>query len=190
MKAYIVERTDVRKNLDNIKKRAGSAEVIAVLKGDGYGLGLIPMAAVCREAGITRFAVTEIADVRALREAGFADAWILMLRPTADSDEIHSLLDLGAVLTVSSQDDAAVLNGIAAQRGQKAEAHLKIDTGMGRYGFLPSEIDKILSVYSYMDAIAVTGIYTHLHSAFCKKADARTGRVLSYGACRRHRRRV
>ena len=54
MKAYIVERTDVRKNLDNIKKRAGSAEVIAVLKGDGYGLGLIPMAAVCREAGITR----------------------------------------------------------------------------------------------------------------------------------------
>ena len=169
MKAYIVERTDVRKNLDNIKKRAGSAEVIAVLKGDGYGLGLIPMAAVCREAGITRFAVTEIADVRALREAGFADAWILMLRPTADSDEIHSLLDLGAVLTVSSQDDAAVLNGIAAQRGQKAEAHLKIDTGMGRYGFLPSETDKILSVYSYMDAIAVTGIYTHLHSAFCNK---------------------
>ena len=169
MKAYIVESADVRKNLDNIKKRAGTAEVIAVLKGNGYGLGLIQMAAACREAGITRFAVTEIDDVRALREAGFQDAWILMLRPTADSDEVHRLLDLGAVLTVSSQDDAAVLNGIAAQRGQKAEAHIKIDTGMGRYGFLPNEIDKILSVYSYMDSIAVTGIYTHLHSAFCNK---------------------
>ena len=179
MKAYIVERTDVRKNLDNIKKRAGSAEVIAVLKGDGYGLGLIPMAAVCREAGITRFAVTEIADVRALREAGFADAWILMLRPTADSDEIHSLLDLGAVLTVSSQDDAAVLNGIAAQRGQKAEAHLKIDTGMGRNGFLPSG-RHCRHRHLYASALRVLQ----------QKADARTGRVLSYGACRRHRRRV
>ena len=141
MKAYIVERTDVRKNLDNIKKRAGSAEVIAVLKGDGYGLGLIPMAAVCREAGITRFAVTEIADVRALREAGFADAWILMLRPTADSDEIHSLLDLGAVLTVSSQDDAAVLNGIAAATADTDDFDAGIEmiglfrNGLKRHGY-------------------------------------------------------
>ena len=169
MKAYIVESADVRKNLENIKKRAGSAAVIAVLKGNGYGLGLLEMASVCRDAGITRFAVTEIGEVRALREAGYEQEQILMLRPTADSDEIHQLLDLNATLTVSSQDDAAALNGIATQRGAIAEAHIKIDTGMGRYGFLPNELDKILSVYSYMDSIAVTGIYTHLHSAFCNK---------------------
>lgn len=169
MKRYLVDRAAVRKNIDNLKTRAGSAELIAVLKGNGYGLGLLEMAGVCREAGVTHFAVTEVSDVRALREAGFSDAWILMLRPTADSDDIRALLALGAVFTVSSQDDAAALNGIAAQQGQIAEAHLKIDTGMGRYGFLPGETDKLLSVYSYMDSIAVTGIYTHLHSAFCNK---------------------
>ena len=59
MKAYIVESAELRKNLDNIKKRAGSAVIYAVLKGNGYGLGLIPMAAACRDAGITRYAVTE-----------------------------------------------------------------------------------------------------------------------------------
>lgn len=169
MKRYLVDRAAVRKNIDNLKTRAGSAKLIAVLKGNGYGLGLTEMAGVCREAGVTHFAVTEVSDVRALREAGFSDAWILMLRPTADSDEIRALLALDAVFTVSSQDDAAALNGIAAQQKRIAEAHLKIDTGMGRYGFLPDEMDKLLSVYSYMDSIAVTGIYTHLHSAFCNK---------------------
>lgn len=41
-----------------------------------------------------------------------------------------------------------------------AEAHIKIDTGMGRYGFLPEEMEKITPVYHHMDTIHVTGIYT------------------------------
>ena len=169
MKAYIVDTGDLRKNLQSLIKRADGTPIWAVLKGNGYGLGLIPMAAVCRGAGITRFAVTEVSDVRALREAGFEREEILMLRATCAGDELRELLDLNAIITVSSQDDATVLNGIAAQKGVVANTHIKIDTGMGRYGFLPTEIDKILPVYAYMDSIAVSGIYTHLHSAFCNK---------------------
>ena len=126
MKAYIVESAELRKNLDNIKKRAGSAVIYAVLKGNGYGLGLIPMAAACRDAGITRYAVTEVSDVAALRQCGFPDEEILMLRPTADSGEVRQLLALNAVFTVSSQEDAAVLNGVASQENAVAKAHIKI----------------------------------------------------------------
>ena len=169
MKAYVVDSAAVRSNLQILKERAGSAVLWAVLKGDGYGLGLVQMAAICREASVTHFAVTELSEVSRLRAGGFQDCDILMLRPTADADELTQLLNLGAILTVSSQNDAAVLNGVAEKLGMQAQVHIKIDTGMGRYGFLPSETDKILSVYSYMDAIAVTGIYTHLHSAFCNK---------------------
>ena len=169
MKAYIVETAAVRANLENLKKRAGETPIWAVLKGNGYGLGLLPMAELCRDAGLSRFAVTEIAEARALRENGFEKEQILMLQPTANSDEIYQLMDLNVIFTVSSQDDASMLNGIAAQRGMVAEAHIKIDTGMGRYGFLPSETDKILPIYGFMDGIAVSGIYTHFHSAFCNK---------------------
>ena len=169
MKAYIVDSAAVRSNLENLKQRAGSVPIWAVLKGDGYGLGLLPMANLCRDAGITRFAVTEVREARALREGGFKTEQILMLRPTADTDELYQLMDLKVILTVSSQDDASILNAIAAQRSMVAEAHIKIDTGMGRYGFLPTELDKILPVYAYMDGIAVSGIYTHFHSAFCNK---------------------
>ena len=58
-----------------------------------------------------------------------------MLRPTADAQELTQLLNLGAILTVSSQNDAAVLNGVAETLGVQAQVHVKIDTGMGRYGF-------------------------------------------------------
>ena len=158
MKAYIVDSSIIRENLKNLKKRAGGTPIWAVLKGDAYGLGLEPMAAFCADAGIDRFCVTELDDVRRLREAGYKDAHILMLRPTTDVDEIHQLLDLGAIFTVSSQDDATVLSGVAAQRGAIAEVHIKIDTGMGRYGFLPTELDKILPVFAYMDSLAVSGV--------------------------------
>ena len=58
MKAYIVETSIIRENLKNLKKRAGNTSIWAVLKGNGYGLGLEPMAALCAEAGIDRFCVT------------------------------------------------------------------------------------------------------------------------------------
>ena len=168
MKRYTVDSAAIRQNLETLKKRAGKAQLFAVVKGNGYGLGLVPLAAICRDAGITTFCVTEVLDAKQLRDAGFTQN-ILMIRPTCDVDEVHQLLDLDVILTVSSQDDAAVLNGIATQRKQKVKAHIEIDTGMGRYGFLPNEIDKLLHIYSYMDGLALLGIYTHFHSAFCNK---------------------
>ena len=168
MKRYIVDSAAIRQNLETLKKRAGKAQLWAVVKGNGYGLGLVPLAAICRDAGVTTFCVTEVSDARQLREAGFTQS-ILMIRPTCDVDEIHDLVDLDVILTVSSQDDAAVLNGIATQRKKKLKAHIEIDTGMGRYGFLPNEIDKLIHIYSYMDGLDLCGIYTHFHSAFCNK---------------------
>ena len=168
MKRYLVESAAIRQNLETLKKRAGKARLFAVVKGNGYGLGLVPLAAICRDAGVDTFCVTEVSDAKQLRGAGFTQQ-ILMIRPTCDVDEVHQLLDLDVVLTVSSQDDAAVLNGIATQRKQKVKAHIEIDTGMGRYGFLPGEMDKLLHIYSYMDGLDLCGIYTHFHSAFCNK---------------------
>jgi len=167
MKAYIVEKDAILHNLDVLQQKAGCTPIWAVLKGNGYGLGVGPMAELCWESGIRRFAVTEPDEVRAIRER-YADAQILMLRPTTDRDELNALLELDAIATIGSTEDAAALNSLAAQKGLVAEVHVKIDTGMGRYGFLPEELEKILSVYRYNDHIAVSGIYTHFHTAFGK----------------------
>jgi len=169
MSTYVVEKEALEGNIRVIREKADGVPVWAVLKGDGYGLGIVPMAKLLREQGILRYCVTEVGEVRALRDAGFQEEKILMLRPTADRAEIEQLLDLNAIFTVSSRDDAVALNGIAAARSTVAEAHIKIDTGMGRYGFLPGEMDKLVQVYQYMDSIAVSGVYTHFACAFCSR---------------------
>lgn len=173
MRAYVVSVNDILSNLVEIRKKADSATVIAVLKGDGYGLGLTTMAKFCRDAGIHHFAVTEAKDVRRLRLDGDEGDEILLLRPTRDPDEIRALLDEDAIFTVASQKDAVALSGVARDMGALAKVHLKIDTGMGRYGFMEEELDEILSCYAYLDCLSICGIYTHFHSAFCNKKATR-----------------
>ena len=168
MKTYIVEKDAILYNLDLLKQKAGGTPIWAVLKGNGYGLGVRPMAELCLSAEIRRFAVTELSEAMTIREL-CADAQILLLRPTTDPEEMQRLLDLDAIATVGSTEDAAALNALAEQRGMVAEVHVKIDTGMGRYGFLPEETEKILSIYRYHDHLAVSGIYTHFHSSFGKE---------------------
>ncbi len=168
MKTYIVEKSAILHNLDLLLNKAGTTPLWAVLKGDGYGLGVRPMAELCLEKGVRRFAVTELDEALTIRELS-ADSRILMLRPTTDPEEMQRMLDLDVIATIGSTEDAAALNALAGQRGAVADCHVKIDTGMGRYGFLPDEMEKILSIYRYNDNLAVSGIYTHFHSSFGKE---------------------
>lgn len=172
MKAYIVEKELLAENLEKLVKQAGDVPVWGVLKGNGYGLGCVPMARMLSAHGIDRFCVTEVREATALREAGF-DNPILMLRQTQDPEEINAMLDMNIIFTVGSLQAAMVLNGIAAERAAMAEVHLKIDTGMGRYGFLPEQVDQAIRVYEYQKNIVVEGVYTHFHSAFCNERATR-----------------
>ena len=61
------------------------------------------------------------------------------------------------------------LSGAAAAQGTALDGQRDIDTGMGRYGFMPSEIERILSIYRYMGSLNVTGMFTHFPSAFSNK---------------------
>ena len=168
MKAYCVETAAIRYNLEKLTRLAGKTPIWAVLKGNGYGLGTGEMAKLCHEAGIRRFCVTEISEAMDIRMQ-FAQAEILMLRPTTDLGELQQMLDLDVIATISCSAEAAALNSLAGQRGTVAEVHVKVDTGMGRYGFMPHDTEKILSVYLHNDNLAVSGIYTHFHSAFCNE---------------------
>ena len=165
MKTYIVETDSIRHNLDVLLKKAGKTPVWAVLKGNGYGIGIVPFSRILFENGINHFAVTELREAEVLRE-NYPDVPILMMRSIADPAEINELLDLGVILTVGCYETAVAINGIAAERATVAEVHIAIDTGMGRYGFLPDDVDKLISVYEYMKNLTVGGMFTHFHSAF------------------------
>lgn len=169
MKELLVQTDRIRTNLKLIRQRAGDAVIYAVLKGDAYGLGLIEMARILRAEGIRNFALTEVADAALLRQNGFVEEEILMLRSTTDPEYIEALADYNLVGTIGSYDAALAIGGVADRRKTVIEAHIEVDTGMGRSGFLSSEADKIISVYKNVPNVALTGIYTHFYKAFASE---------------------
>lgn len=164
MRKLVIERSAVKHNLSVIKERAAGAVIYGVLTGDGGGAGIVPMARLLREEGIGRFAVYEVQEAKKLREAGFEDEEILMLRSTTDREELEQLLDLNVVCTISSVDTGLALNALAENRATVACAHIQVDTGMGFGGFLVSEPEKILLAYRSLPNVALEGVYTQLHA--------------------------
>lgn len=172
MKAYIVEQPLLEANTRFLLEKAGNAAIYGVIKGNGYGLGLIPLARILWENGVTRFAVTEPQEVRALREAGFRQAEILMLRETGLEQELGELMAQGAVITVGCPETARTAAALAKALGRPCPCHVKVDTGMGRYGFLPEDTESIAQVYA-MEGLEVQGFYTHFYSAYDNEATTR-----------------
>ena len=165
MRKLIIENAAVRANKAVIKERARGAALYGVLTGDGGGAGLTELARLIRDEGISRFAVGTVEEAQALREAGFEDEEILMLRATVDREELERLVELNVICTISSVDTGLALNAVAENRSTVAEAHIQVDTGMGFGGFLVGEPEKILLAYRSLPNVALSGIYTQIHAA-------------------------
>ena len=169
MKNLIIDLRVVRNNLRAIKDRAEGVQVIADLSANAGGMGLLPIAKFLRDEGLRNFAVSDAVDARILRQNGFNNERIMMLRSTADPNEITELLSMGVICTAGSYDSAVVINGIAESRGIVAQIQVKIDTGLGRYGFKPTELDKVAAIYKYMSSLNVIGTFTTFSASWRSK---------------------
>jgi len=169
MKNLVIDLRIVRNNLRAIKDRAEGVQVYADISANAGGMGLLPVARFLRDEGITSFAVSDPEDAKHLRQNGFTKERIMMLRSTADPNEISELLSQGVVCTAGSYDSAVAINGIAESRGMVAEIQVKIDTGLGRYGFQPTELDKVAAIYKYMSSLTVIGTFTTFSASWRNK---------------------
>jgi len=170
MKTLVADKNALRANLNEIRSRAGNADVTADLSADGQGLGLLRMAKFLSEEGVTHFAVTETRDALQLRRGGFHQEHILLLRSITDVRELQDLIDNSVTFTVGSNEAGIALNGLAGELHTVAEARVRIDTGLGQYGFLPTETDKLLNLYRHMPGLAITGMYTRMSGVNLKSA--------------------
>ena len=168
MKRLVVETDSLIYNIERIKELTAS-KIYGVVKGNGYGLGLVPFARCLVENGAEALAVTEPGDAVCLREEGFSDIPILLMRATTDRTELELIIKYGLTATVASPATAEALQTFCAEENRRAQAQVKIDTGMGRFGFALTDIDLIFDTLSACPALDFCGIYSHFHSAFGKK---------------------
>jgi len=137
-----------------------NSEIAAVVKADAYGHGAIQVAELLLCNGASRLAVSMVDEAVELRRSGIT-APILTLGQT-DVRRIPEVIEAGLEQTVFSLEFARVLSEQASAAGKTVNIHIKIDTGMNRVGFLPSEesYEDILTI-SRLPGIWVEGIFSH-----------------------------
>ena len=141
----------LRRNVRTLVRVLDGAELWAVVKADGYGHGAVDVAAAALGSGATALCVATVAEGLAVAQE-FRDARIIVMGPTSSSRDLAHARDAGLELAIS---DAEIPDGI--------RVHLKLDTGMGRYGLarLPELTDNVV------------GVMTHLATADSDEAFAR-----------------
>ena len=153
----IVDLSAIKHNVAVLKQIAGT-KLLAVVKADAYGHGLIPVAKAAVSAGADYLGVALLEEAIALREAGIETpilAWLV--QPGSD---FKRAIDLDIELAAASL--AALSEISAAATSKKARVHLEVDTGMTRGGFL-SEWDLIDK--EHIQNIEIVGIFSHFARA-------------------------
>lgn len=151
-------------NVRQLKKLLGPAVLLtAVVKGEAYGHGAVPVSRRALAAGADRLAVATPREAMHLRRAG-VDGPLLVLGPTPPW-EAERLVAQSIMATVMSMPTAQALSRAAAAARVTATVHVKVDTGMGRYGLLPDEVLPFALALRELPALDVEGLWTHFATA-------------------------
>lgn len=151
-------------NLRALRTLAGhNRALMAIVKANAYGHGAVDCALAAIESGVERFGVARIDEALQLRAAGI-EAPVLVIGPP-NAAQIEDAVRSSVALTVAT--DAAVDAVLHAARttGLRATVHLKVDTGLHRYGALPELAIALAKRLANADGVSFEGLYTHFSSS-------------------------
>ena len=153
----VIRQEAIVNNVRYIKETTG-VKVIAVLKENGYGLGVANMYHIIKDQDIFMYAVTSPCEAIALREEG-CKADILMLTPIQEYSELLLMATLDVVVALGSEKQIPELRDVYKFTGRKPRVHIQIDSGLGRYGF---NVDDIPNFRKCADFLSIEGCFSHL----------------------------
>jgi len=151
----------IRDNVAALVRRAAPAQVLAVVKADAYGHGLVDSARAALAGGASWLGVAQLAEALRLREAGITAPLLTWLfAPGAD---IGGAIDADIEVTVGSMWSLDAVLAAVRERGAPARIQVKVDTGLGRGGILtdwPQMVARLAAAQAE-GAVEVTGVWSH-----------------------------
>ncbi|HEY5993408.1 MAG TPA: alanine racemase [Gallionellaceae bacterium] len=144
-----------------VARRSTSARIMAVIKADAYGHGLLR----CAEAlaGADGFALLDLRDALRLREAGYRQT-ILLLEGAFSPDDLPRIAGHKLDCVIHSPHQLAMLEG-GARLGNKISAWLKVNTGMNRLGFMPQDLSAAMEKLKSIPSVRDITLMTHFSHA-------------------------
>jgi alanine racemase len=159
-----VDLDAIADNVRAVARLVGSdTRICAVVKAEAYGLGASEVARAALAAGAERVAVARVDEGVRLRRAGIG-APILLIAGFIPS-EADAIVDHRLTPTVVTQDDALLLARVAGRAGTTLDVHVKVDTGLTRYGAPPAEVPALVRLLRGLPSIRLEGLYSHFTSA-------------------------
>jgi len=159
-----IDLAALRHNYQYVTALAGPARrILAVVKANAYGHGAVRISRELEKCGVDFLGVATCEEAAELRTAGIKSSLLLMggIFP-GQEDEV---LKYDLMPVIFDMEIARGLNARAAQNGISMKVHVKLDTGMGRVGILPDDVEAFFSSLKECQNLQVDGLLTHLSTA-------------------------
>jgi alanine racemase len=159
----VVDLGAIAHNVRVLREHAGSAQVMAVVKADGYGHGASRVARTALGAGAAELGVATVGEALELRGDGITAPVLAWLHPTGT--DFGPALQADVQIAVSSVRQFRELLAAVERTGQRATVTIKVDTGLNRNGVSSAEYPSMLTAVRRAqadDAIALRGLMSHL----------------------------
>ena len=154
-----IDLSAVSYNIAQIKKKVAPADIMAVVKADGYGHGMVQVARCAVKNGINFFAVELIEEAVTLRENEITAPILVFGFAIPELTPVFVEHDL--TVTIYEWRSAEALEKAAAAAGKRVPVHINVDTGMGRAGVDWQNAAALLHRMQSLQHINIEGIYTH-----------------------------
>ncbi len=159
----LVSRANFSNNICYLREFTAPAKLCVVMKANAYGHGLAALAPVAVDAGADVLGICTNPEAEIIRRLGL-NIPLLRLRMALESELEESVGDLDIEEQAGNLETAQWLSAAGVRRGRPVSVHLDIDTGMGRSGFFPEQIDDIREAMR-LPGLRIAGIMTHFPTA-------------------------
>jgi alanine racemase len=139
--------------------------LLAVVKSDAYGHGAPPVARTLLDNGADYLGVATLAEAMELRRYGLPNAPILVFAPL-EAASAPVFVEQGLTATITEVTAAEALSEAAESTGVTSRAHIKVDTGMSRYGLFPRDVENFAAQVFELPGIEWEGIYSHFANGY------------------------
>jgi alanine racemase len=153
-----VDLDDLTHNLEEVRKRVG-VEIMAVVKNNAYGHGLIPVTAHLSRMGVEWFLVVKLDEAIRIKDAGIP-GHVVNMDPAFTETHFEAIAEKGITQAVYTEETARMLSAAAVRTGTDVEVFVKVDTGLRRVGVAHSEAVDFIESMSKLPRVNVKGMFS------------------------------